>query len=469
MTAMGPVLHFRGCDAESWRLSALVVAAADQAPALATADGPQPARRLADHAGETLWRFDFALPRHRPDAQWYAIGDQRIAVAVPAPGEALHIAFVSCNGDADLEPGGDSGDRFERWRHLTDHHAAAPLHLMLQGGDQLYADTVWQAAPELAAWRKQWPAKRRRMPFGDALRDAADDFYWRLYTWLWSLPDLAPALARVPSLMMWDDHDIFDGWGSYADGDQACPIFQGLWRSARRHFRWFQQADGSDGPDPHQFGWARRIDDVGIIAPDLRSTRSRRQVLDDESWQWFSGALDGLAGCRRLFVVMTVPLVNADLSPVERPLVWVPGQQLYQDDLRDQWLSYAHREEWTRVVRRLLAIAASGTAVTVLSGEIHLGAYGRVRDPQSGAELHQITASGIAHEPQPQAMTWLLERVFSSPRRRAGLAVEMMPIPGLGRRYLAARNWLSMTVADDAFTAEWHAAGDAPPQMVASL
>lgn len=25
---------------------------------------------------------------------------------------------------------------------------------------------------------------------------------------------------------MWDDHDIWDGWGSYPEPIQACPVFQ---------------------------------------------------------------------------------------------------------------------------------------------------------------------------------------------------------------------------------------------------
>ena len=37
-------------------------------------------------------------------------------------------------------------------------------------------------------------------------------------------------------------------------------------------------------------------------------------------------------------------------------LRWVPGAQKYEDDLRDQWQSHAHREEWRRVLRDILDI-----------------------------------------------------------------------------------------------------------------
>ena len=41
--------------------------------------------------------------------------------------------------------------------------------------------------------------------------------------------------------MTWDDHDIFDGWGSYPDGLQNCPVFQGCYQAARRFYLLFQQ------------------------------------------------------------------------------------------------------------------------------------------------------------------------------------------------------------------------------------
>ncbi len=30
--------------------------------------------------------------------------------------------------------------------------------------------------------------------------------------------------------MTWDDHDIFDGWGSYPPVMQNCEVFQAVWR-----------------------------------------------------------------------------------------------------------------------------------------------------------------------------------------------------------------------------------------------
>lgn len=41
-----------------------------------------------------------------------------------------------------------------------------------------------------------------------------------------STPEWAAALASIPFHFSWDDHDIFDGWGSYPDYLQKSAVFQ---------------------------------------------------------------------------------------------------------------------------------------------------------------------------------------------------------------------------------------------------
>jgi PhoD related phosphatase len=41
-------------------------------------------------------------------------------------------------------------------------------------------------------------------------------------------------------LWMWDDHDIYDGFGSYPSKLQQSPVFQGLFAIAKRFYLLFQ-------------------------------------------------------------------------------------------------------------------------------------------------------------------------------------------------------------------------------------
>jgi PhoD related phosphatase len=468
----GPVLIFRGARDRSFDLSALLgVAAEDPPPPLEAGNERVPPRRLAGRRGCSLWRYDFSL-RQGAGRSDYRIGRRRWRVHLPSGDGSLRIAFTACNGSEQGNAWESLQTRNERWLHLAAVHAERPFHLLLQGGDQLYADPIWHEVPALAAWQRLPWRQRRKTPFPPEMAEAVGNAYFDLYWSLWSQPQLAPVLATIPSLMMWDDHDIFDGWGSWAASWQQCPTFQGIWRAAREHFALFQLAahpddlpDGCSDRRGGQFGWAHRIGDVGIVAPDLRSERSRDRVLGDAGWAGLTAALERMADCRHVLLLSSMPLVTCDLRPLERFFDLLPGHQTWQDDLVDQWPSRAHGAEWTRLLRQLVGFsAATGACVTSLSGEIHLGALGMIEG--RGTRIYQLTSSGIVHPAPKEWAVNILERIGArSPPLAPDLTVRLLPIPGLGRRFLRARNWLELELSPaDGLTATWHSErpGEAP-------
>ena len=282
---LGPVLLFRGARDRSLDLSALAGVAAEDAPApLETGAERVPPHRLAGRCGRSLWRYDFALPRGDDRGSEYRIGQQSWRVHLPTGNGALRLAFTACNGSEQGNAWEDLQSRNERWLHLAAVHAKRPFHLLLQGGDQLYADQIWHDVPALAAWKRLPWWRRRKAGFSPATAAAVADDYFERYWWLWGQPQLAPVLATIPSLMMWDDHDIFDGWGSWSQEWQQCPVFQGIWTAARENFALFQlgvRPDDSAGRLQRSAAAASsagpyRIGDVGIVAPDLRSERKPR-------------------------------------------------------------------------------------------------------------------------------------------------------------------------------------------------
>jgi hypothetical protein len=465
---LGPVLIFRGARDRSFDVSALAGVVAEDEPApLETGDERVPPRRLAARCGRSLWRYDFSLPQGDRRAE-YRIGRQRWQVHLPLEGDSLRLAFTACNGSEQGNTWDSLEARNERWLHLAAVHARRPFHLLLQGGDQLYADPIWHDVPALAGWKRLFWWRRRKAPFPPALAEAVADDYFERYWWLWSQPQLAPVLATIPSLMMWDDHDIFDGWGSWAAKWQECPVFQGMWTAAREHFALFQLgARPDDLPDGFgdrcggHFGWAYRIGDVGIVAPDLRSERSRARVMGDAGWSSFTAALEGMADCRHVLLLSSMPLVTCDFRALERFFNLLPGHQTWQDDLVDQWPSRAHGSEWKRLLRDLTAFsAATGATVTSLSGEIHLGALGLIES--RGTRIYQLTSSGIVHPPPPPAAVRMLEWIGARKTPLApDLSTRLLPLPGRRRRFLRARNSLELEVsADRGLSATWHSEED---------
>ena len=128
-------------------------------------------------------------------------------------------------------------------------HGQRPFALLLHGGDQIYADEVVDAHPLARAWADG------RNPAADpaelaGLSGALLDAYAERYLALLAQPEIAHVAARIPSLAMWDDHDIVDGWGSLRPERLDSPVGRTLFAAARAAFLVFQLGEAPDRVPP---------------------------------------------------------------------------------------------------------------------------------------------------------------------------------------------------------------------------
>lgn len=165
---------------------------------------------------------------------------------VPASGESPRIAYASCNGFSSGELATKTDQPYVLWERMRKRHEEDPFALLLMGGDQLYADEIWSKVNELRKWRELNREDRRRRSASKLMREQIDRFYSDLYASRWSDEHMSLMLASVPSVMMWDDHDIFDGWGSYPDDLQQWPVYQAIFETASRYFELFQIRSSSN-------------------------------------------------------------------------------------------------------------------------------------------------------------------------------------------------------------------------------
>ena len=467
--AVGPVLHARGVDGDACRLATVTLTAPGASPPSLRPMGgePIPATRIATLGGRDVHRHDFTLPT--VDGAHYAIGDERRAVRTRLDGD-LRVAFNSCNGAERGDGARDPGERDAMWQRLGDEHARDPFALLLHGGDQLYADEIVESHPRLVAWAASELDARHDVAFDEDMRAAAEAWLVNRYAALHSAPAVAPLLASVPSLMMWDDHDIYDGWGSQPPEIIDSPVGRGLYEIARRCFLAFQRGLSPDEPswrDAPTLSWRVRFPGFEVVAPDLRSERRRDRVLGSDGWRWLESRLAQPAPGGRRLLVSSVPLLGPRLSLVERAIPFVPRLSHYVDDLRDQWQSRAHRDEWVRALRAIDGSAAAGTDTTVLSGEIHLAT--RAEMPLTGGRtLHQLVASGIAHPEPPAAFArglGLLASLGDDPL--PGRPIRVRRIPGRRRAYVAERNYLVLERASGAWSARWELERSGPSAPLA--
>lgn len=95
---------------------------------------------------------------------------------------------------------------------------------------------------------------------------------------------------------------------------------------------------------------------------------------------------------------------------------------------------------------------------TILSGDVHVAAHGRIvsespdhrRDYQTVATIHQLTSSAIGH-PEPSFFQWLGIQAFTTddPEVVADgvhtLSISILP----GERYVRSRNFMTLAFDDD--------------------
>lgn len=455
----GPILFIDDISAEQMHLAALVIAPQNEVlPPFGVGDTVTKPHLLAQGARFAVWRARFSVPANAPSH--YRFGEQVFEIASDLTAD-MRVAYVSCNGEEIGDMDREDAERNIMWARLKDEHGRQPFSLMLHGGDQVYADEVTNAHWLSDDWPDQVPEDPSDEELTDLRQHLRDGFFER-YAALYAAPQMAWLCSRVPSLMQWDDHDICDGWGSLKRKATHSAVGQTLFEVAKEMFLLFQHATTEDDL-PSRFasakgthlGWTVDAPGLRIIAPDMRGERSRRNILGAGGWAMMDTEADR-AFDGHTFLMSSVPLLGPRLSLFEAAMVAVPKMQKYEDDLRDQWQSRAHREEWRRMLRLVREMARrDGHSVTALSGEIHLATRATM-DLGDGLELNQLVSSGISHRAPPKIWARLLGGVAAlGEDPLTGHPITIKPLPSQKHRYIAERNYLVLAREGESWTAAW--------------
>lgn len=552
---VGPVLSFRGIGPKSeWQVTALVGVPDDGVPLPSLeVEGrtcPAPAELLT-HKKVKYLRYDLScvLQSQERKVSYGVVDGPSWSFTVPSQGAAPRMAYVSCNGFSDpssmrklVRPANSVWedllanhdrstrhtkvqlDREQLWHESHIHDKGLQrFHLLLMGGDQIYFDSIWEDIKALKDWVALSRDQQLEFKVTTRLEQEIEDYYFELYGQRW-LPkarrpwgtgeanrDAADAMARVPTIMMWDDHDIFDGWGSYSEAMQSSPLFQTLFKHARKAF-WVFQMQHAIGALPelkynatanvsrkdplfepidwtvHKkvdqlalplleeqpgFSSAFRVGPVAIVVTDLRTERSRTQVLGAKTWsalkEWMQGlghqqAAQPGSKCQHLIFMSSVPVAHPKLTLAEG-LLDTFGQDHVTDsnadDLKDHWSHDDHEGERKRLLETLGQIAKEKQLrVSIVSGDVHVAAWGSVyrRDippTANWAQILQFTSSAVVHP----SLMGVAERLFlymlnSTASKSQNIdvqhTVEMMLFPGHNKYVMPARNWLALELDSSA-------------------
>ncbi len=279
---------------------------------------------------------------------------------------------------------------------------------------------------------------------------------------------MARTLASIPSVMMWDDTDIADGWGALPEAEAMSKVMRGVFMAARRNFFLFQLGALIESPPDCVWGAARatatqgfHLGETGLLALDTRSERTRGRILSERSWAVLPDWLDRFQDCRHLILMTGTPLLFPATQGLERLTSWLPGGAARTRRLEDQWRSRGHHAEWERLITLLGDFSRrTGCRITALSSGLGLGGRSVLRG--GGVELWQLLGTSLTAPPPAR---WLARGVERLARRRE------QPLPGhsldtpafveTGRHTLATRGWLSLAFdGKGQLHARWSAEGD---------
>jgi hypothetical protein len=402
------------------------------------------------------------------------------AVRPDAAGPPLRLAFGSCRY-APAEPGPDpkrpdpmGPDALQAFaRRLTRQLPEAWPDLLVLLGDQVYADETTPATRARIAARRGL----KRPPHGEV----AD---YEEYTWLyqeaWSESDVRWLLSTVPSVMIFDDHDVHDDWNTSR-----------AWRTDAQRTSWWQErvvsALGSywvyqhlgnlspgeldqdptyrevrasagsgrdvqdlvralavaadreaDGGKGYRWSVWRDLGRTRLVMVDSRCGRlldGDRSMIGKAEFDWVADRLTGefdhvLVGTSLPWLlppaVHDIEVWDERLCESRRPWLARFGERLRRGADLEHWAAFRDSFEG---MAGLLADVADGAvdgaafrppaSVSVLSGDVHHSYVCRAdyRHRTPAAPVYQLTCSPL-HNRVPAAMRWAFRAAWSRPSER---------------------------------------------------
>jgi hypothetical protein len=348
----GPYLRYTNMDLERglWLGSIMLVTDASQPPSIhihQSADlSPNPrqlkAHPIHSHQRWIFYRYDIDLRMDDAQAKWtYAItshlGCTRYEFLVAARSEQSW-RFIAHSGN-DFAINVSANDRAKlggigpMWKDvLLKHQECGGFHTQVGLGGQIYADRLWKDIPALRQWTQMSGKENRKNAQWSAKMDEdVTHAYFHYYTSHFDQPAIREAFAQIPQVCCLDDHDIFDGFGSYPEYMQQSHVIKNVGRIGIEMYLLFQHHTTFEilravSNDIDLFtvsgqGW-HFIKYLGpsvvLVGPDTRSEKNTNQVMAGPTYQGIFPKVAVLPpSVQHCIWLLPVPVIYPRLESVE--------------------------------------------------------------------------------------------------------------------------------------------------------
>lgn len=494
--------------------------------------------------GLKFYRFNIALLlAEYPQKVKYAINDlvnPAHQFFLPAVLESMNVISYSCNGFSLATD--TSHYQLSLWLDVLRKHSTQNYHVMLGGGDQIYCDLIKVHSKTLESWLNLHSARAKRdIKVSPEMLEEFEDFYLNAYLeWFgkgwWkgkngaTLQTMFPlAMAQIPTVSIYDDHDIIDGFGSYKDKTMKLDVFSTIGKAAFKYYMLFQHQMLVDEPayledplwilskrngpfikQPSHSVFMRLGREISLLGVDCRTERKLSEIVSPSTYNTIFSRLqaevDRATETKHLLVMLGVPILYPRLVWLEKILnstMLQPVRSLATkgiiskglvnefdgsvevlDDLNDHWCLKNHKRERNYLVKKLTEFGAKNAIrITILSGDVHLCCFGRlktkvhhhphahllqgseaIKEKNKDVTLHpetdprlifNVISSAIVNAPPPDPMANLLSRRSKIHHYDLYTDEDILPIftcnpDGTQRdneKFLNKRNWNDLVLA----------------------
>jgi phosphodiesterase/alkaline phosphatase D-like protein len=381
-------------------------------------------------SAETDWTgaITLALPDAAPESPFVCtVGTARRhgrLAPLPEAHAGLAFGFGSCHRpytlrNGQIVPNAAAGIYAAIARDLRRADAA----FMLLGGDQVYSDEL-----QPISIRDNLPGDEQHPPPFEVALDA----YRRVSRGFLGQAGIRALREAFPTYCMWDDHEIFNNWGSRLE---KTPLDLCLFRAASRAYCEYQHRrnpGGTIGPPPYHYTF--RYGDVGFLALDVRGARDYEHgtLLGATQWQAVQSYLSGddAATVQTLFVIVSVPIAHVARWMAEL-FDDLPGENGNQ--VRDRWCSARFVQSRDALLDALFAWEAASPVrqVILLSGDVHAASAFTIRQRNGRGVIQQLTSSALStpHTPGQRILNWLTVRGSNLFERRYRFRRRLLVFP----------------------------------------
>ena len=343
----------------------------------------------------------------------------------------VRFGFYSCH-----DPFSVTGHGEGLWANFYQLLCQRKADFVIGGGDQVYVDTNRdEDMPDMWKWlrsQKLSIIENFSNPDGslkhEEITDRFVEIYHQYYRFYWAFPNLQKTYKAFPQYMVWDDHEIMDGWGSLTKDERNArlnrllqdddneineQLVDCIFKAAITAYDNYQHSHnpttpgGLSHPDSAVWDYGFHYGAFSFYALDMRGHHDFESETDDkllgiEQMERFFQWVDRPATRRSkfVFIISPVPLVHWN----ETLANWADfGSQ--KDDFRDEWGHESNHKERNCLLKKMLFSSHyQDQTVVFLSGDVHSASAFRILQPKefSKARVYNITSSAISRKPAPR-------------------------------------------------------------------